>query len=175
MTTYDETNIPLEIDGIDVIENELFAVDALRKGQTIARYEFGYSMQPFLESGQFCKLEPIQSNDTINIGDIVFSAVNEQLNTHMVWFKKLDENDNKYWYLIGTSTGKMIGWTKEILAKAYGMNHKIKENKITLSADALVGISSADALVATSSTSVLGNYVIPSDYIGLSNCISNRE
>lgn len=123
MQTYSQDNLPLEIDGIDVIQNELMAVNCLKRGQAITRFEFGDSMEPFLKSGQFCKLIPLSDNDVVEVGDIVFSMVNGMANTHMVGMKK-QVNDEMY-YLIVTSDWHIIGWTNTILAKGYGIDHLV--------------------------------------------------
>lgn len=127
MKEYKENDIPLEIDGLEVIQDIFLAKEMLTNGETIVRYEFGDSMQPFLTSGQFCKLVPLNENDTIEIGDCVFAEVENTLNTHMVWMKHRHE-DGTFSYLITTSRGHIIGWTKKIIAKAYPIYHKVIPN-----------------------------------------------
>lgn len=148
MNIHSEDNIPLEIEGIDVVQNEPIAIDCLEKKETIARFEFGDSMLPFLKSGQFCKLVPLAEDETVEVGDIVTSVINNSLNTHMVGMKK--EINGETWYLIVTSNWQLIGWTDKILAKAYGMDH-IVDNKHYPSAKSvlsdIVSISMADNLV----------------------------
>ena len=121
MTNYDIDKVPDEIDGIAVIQDRYMAIDCLSKGQEILRFEFGDSMFPILESGQFCKLVPYKDGDEIKQGDCVFVNINGSVGTHMVWM--ISENDSKKLYCIATTKGEVIGWTNYIIAKAYGIPH----------------------------------------------------
>ena len=124
---YKYDKIPTEIDGIEVVQEAFIAFEMLQDGQEVVRFEYGDSMLPFLESGQFCKLVPLKEGEEIEIGDIVFSIVHGTPNTHMVWAKK--EFKGKTWYLIGSSECRMIGWTNFVVAKAYGINHYVEANQ----------------------------------------------
>ena len=125
MTIYDEDKIPEEINGVSVIQDIIIAMDCLSKGQTITRYEFGDSMTPILTSGQFCNLVPIKEGEEIKQGDCVFAVVNNSVGTHMVWM--ISESNGKKYYCIATTSGTVIGWTDNILAKAYGIPHFVHE------------------------------------------------
>lgn len=129
MQKYNKQNIPLEIDGIPVVQDTTEACLALMEGKQVARYEFGDSMKPLLSSGQFCKLIPLASNEEANIGDIVFALVSGTPSTHMVWMKSREE-DGTCNYLISTSRGGFLGWTKNIIAKAYGIPHIVENDPV---------------------------------------------
>lgn len=117
-------DLPETLDGLDVIQEEEIAKECLMNGQTIARFEFGDSMSPFLVSGQFAKLVPLSKNDTIKECDCVTSVINGVLNTHMVW-KIKEQEDGSRLYCIASSSGHVMGWTDTILAKAIPMNYTV--------------------------------------------------
>lgn len=125
MIEYKENNIPESIDGIEVIQEEFMACECLSNGREVVRYEFGDSMFPILKSGQFCKLTPLKKGEEVNVGDCVFSLINGTPNTHMVW-QKIKTYEG-IWYCIATTQGSVMGWTQEILAKAKGIPHIVKQ------------------------------------------------
>ena len=125
MKIYNETNIPEQIDGMDVIQETTIAYDSVRSGQTIARYEFGDSMFPILKSGQFCKIVPLTEKDEIKQGDCVFSNIDGCINTHMVWLISENEKGEKM-YCIASTSGHIMGWTKDIAGKCYGIEHMVE-------------------------------------------------
>ena len=49
-------------DNIKVCNDAIDAIDKLSKGEIIARFEFGDSMLPLLESGEYAVLVPKQKN-----------------------------------------------------------------------------------------------------------------
>ena len=106
----------------------------LKKGNNVARYEYGDSMMPLLQSGEYCILIP-KDKTTIEVGDAVFCEVNGYVMTHMVMM--ISNIQNKPMYLIGSPnynefTGQftMYGWTSNVFAKAIGTKiiHQITEN-----------------------------------------------
>lgn len=118
---------PKELFGFPVIQQESDLVNALTQGLTVARFEFGDSLSPIINSGEYCILKPISENDEIKVGDVIFGLVrsfggNYAYMTHMV----LNISDSGYgktkWYQIGSSWGDIFGWTNQILAKAEGTN-----------------------------------------------------
>lgn len=112
--------------GLKVVQTQDEVVEALENGQTIARYEFGDSMMPMLQSGQFCKIEPINNlEEDIKIGDAVYNRLNGHLNTHMVHM--ISDFGDKRYFLIGDSWMTHFGWTSEILGKAKGIPYIVKE------------------------------------------------
>lgn len=99
-------------------------LDELNKGNNVARYEYGDSMMPLLQSGEHCLLIPANKT-TIEVGDAVFCEVNGYVMTHMVMM--ISKIQNKPMYLIGSPnynefTGQftMYGWTSNVFAKAIG-------------------------------------------------------
>ena len=96
----------------------------LSKGNNVARYEYGDSMMPLLQSGEYCILIPANKT-TIEVGDAVFCEVNGYVMTHMVMM--ISRIQGKPMYLIGSPnydewSGKftMYGWTSNVFAKAIG-------------------------------------------------------
>lgn len=103
----------------------------LSKGNNVARYEWGESMMPLLQSGEYCILIPANKT-TIEVGDAVFCEVNGYVMTHMVMM--ISKIQGEPMYLIGspnydrtTNTFPIYGWTKNVYAKAIGT--KIFQNE----------------------------------------------
>lgn len=107
------------------IVNEVFdAIKELKDGNTVARFEFGSSMEPMLQSGEYCILIP-SNQTTVEVGDAVFCEVNGYIMTHMVMM--VSHIQDKPMYLIGspnyderTNQFTIYGWTDTIFAKAKG-------------------------------------------------------
>ena len=116
-----------QIEGIPIVQNIADAISMLTvENKPIVRYEFGNSMMPILRSGQFCLIKPLQENEEINIGDSVFCNVDGYVGTHMVILKSATDRDNT-WYLIGTSSMHVIGWTDVVYGKATGIPYIVDE------------------------------------------------
>lgn len=98
------------VDGLKVIEDINEAVKVLENGETIAHWEWGESMMPILQSGQYVRLTPCYT--TPDVGDIVLGYVNSHWTCHLA----LKVNKASGWCQIGTTNGEEIGWTKDILA-----------------------------------------------------------
>ena len=105
----------------------------LSKGNNVARYEWGESMMPLLQSGEYSLLIPANKT-TIEVGDAVFCEVNGYVMTHMVMM--ISRIQNNPMYLIGSPnyneiTGQftIYGWTSNVFAKAIGTKiiHSEKE------------------------------------------------
>lgn len=103
-----------EINGIQIVQDIEDVVKELSNGNQVVRFEFGDSMKPIFNSGEYAVLTPINDVSEIEIGDAVFCKVNEHWMTHMVWIKNKDTNQ----CLIGSTSGDLYGWTDIILAKA---------------------------------------------------------
>ena len=112
---------PKVIEGVNVFNDEDEALEHLLNGEKVARFEYGDSMSPILESGQYCVLSPIKSLDEVNIGDAVFCRVNGYLMTHMVLMKS-NSSSNTPKFLISSSGLSVYGWTDEIFAIAKGID-----------------------------------------------------
>lgn len=116
---------PEKLDGLRVIQDIDEVVKTLQNGETIARFEWGDSMQPVLTNGMYGRLTPI--HEVPQVGDAVFCKVNGYWMTHMVWIV----NRHTGYCLIGSTSGQLYGWTNEILAIATPMPYveEYKENK----------------------------------------------
>lgn len=110
---------------IEVVQQEDLALNKILNGETICRFEWGNSMSPILVNGQYACLTPFSSFTLRHpqIGDAVFCKVHEQLMTHMIWNK----NETTGYCLIGSTSGELYGWTKDIYALATPMPYKEKE------------------------------------------------
>ena len=113
-------NSPKELDGIKVYNNENEALEHILMGEEVARFEFGDSMMPILESGQYCKLIPIKNEDEVKVGDAVFCNLNGYLMTHMVLMKS-NSSYGKPKFLISSSGLSVYGWTEKVYAIAKGI------------------------------------------------------
>ena len=115
---------PLLIDGIPVIQDIDEAVNAIRGGNTVARFEWGDSMTPILVNGQYGKLTPIPfMHRNPQAGDAVLCNVGGTWMTHMVWIV----NEASGQCLIGSTQGQLYGWTSEIIAIVSPLPYKEKE------------------------------------------------
>lgn len=125
---------PTEIDGVRV-ENDIFqALNAVLDGEEVMRYERGSSMEPILHDGEYALLKPIESIDEVNVGDAVFCKVHNYLMTHMVVLKSY--RHDKPYFLIGSSSYDLYGWTDKIYAKALSTNViEIDEESLTKSVE----------------------------------------
>ena len=116
----------ITVDGIEypVVNDIREAVEMLKNGITIARFEFGDSMSPVLVSGEYCFVEPIKELEGLNniaIGDAVLCKVGDHLMTHMVLMIS-DSAYNGTKYLIGNTWMQYYGWTDTIYGIAKGTN-----------------------------------------------------
>ena len=109
------------INNIKVVNDSNEALEYLKRGETVARYESGDSMRPILNNNEYAILEPVKNLNDVKVGDAVFCLVNGVLMTHMVWLI----SESSYFckqFLIGSSSGYLYGWTTWIYAKAKGTN-----------------------------------------------------
>ena len=65
-------NFPKEINGVRVVQSTEEVVEALAKGETVCRYEWGDSMTPVLKNGEYANLTPIKDINEVQRGDAVF-------------------------------------------------------------------------------------------------------
>lgn len=107
-------------DEIKVVNDINEAVNELKKGNEIARFEFGDSMQPILKNGEYGVVVPINI-DEVNIGDAVLCEVNGQLMTHMVMMISDSAYDGRY-VLIGNTWMQFYGWTNKVYGGVIGTN-----------------------------------------------------
>lgn len=105
---------------IKVVNDINEAVKELKKGNEIARFEFGNSMYPILKSGEYGVVVPIDIYN-VNIGDAVLCEVNGQLMTHMVMMVSDSACDGRY-VLIGNTWMQFYGWTNKVYGGVIGTN-----------------------------------------------------
>ena len=98
------------IDGLKVIADLNEAVETLLNGETVAHWEWGESMMPILESGQYVRLTPTYNHP--KSGDIVLANVDGKWTCHLA----LMVNEASGWCLVGTTSGDVIGWSNNVLA-----------------------------------------------------------
>lgn len=113
---------PNKIKQFRVVNDIHEAVEELKNGNTIARFEYGDSMSPILSSGEYCVVEPIRNIEDVKQGDAVLCNVNGYLMTHMVIMVSTSAADDEPYFLIGDTHMNIYGWTKEIYGIAYGTN-----------------------------------------------------
>lgn len=109
------------IDNVNVVNDINQAVEWLKMGRTIARFEFGDSMQPILKSGEYNITTPITDLNSVNVGDVVLCEVEGMLMTHMVILKSNGNCDTPF-FLIGSSNLYIYGWTNKIYGVCKGTN-----------------------------------------------------
>ena len=112
-----------DVNGIRVVQDIEEAKKALKEGLTIARFEFGDSLVPFVYNGEYLKVVPLKEEDEIKYEDIVLCEVNGYLMTHMVLFQSGDK------YMISSSNGVMFGYTdrNHIYGKCYPFGNNMEE------------------------------------------------
>lgn len=112
---------PTTVHGIKVVNNIEQAVEELKKGHTIARFEFGDSMMPILKNGEYGIATPIQNLNEVSVGDAVVCEVNGHLMTHMVVLISESHAETPY-FLIGSTWMNFYGWTNKIYGIVKGTN-----------------------------------------------------
>lgn len=95
---------------LPIIQGVMASIAHLKNNLSIARYEWGASMSPILESGQFCKIEPI-NNRELKIGDAVFCKTEFSAGTHMIVMISCADPQKRL-YAIGTSGLTIIDWVE---------------------------------------------------------------
>jgi phage repressor protein C with HTH and peptisase S24 domain len=96
-----------------------FHIEKLLKGETVQFRPHGNSMQPAIESGQLCTVEPIKNHDDLEPGDIVLCKVNGKQYLHLIQARRDKQ------FCIGNNKGHTNGW---ITAKSiYGKCIKVEK------------------------------------------------
>jgi len=117
-------NFPKEINGVRVVQSTEEVVEALAKGETVCRYEWGDSMTPVLKNGEYANLTPIKDINEVQRGDAVFCKMPEgYYMTHMVWEISRCGHNGRPWFKIGSTGTSIYGWTQDVLAIATGTDH----------------------------------------------------
>lgn len=111
------------IEGCPVVQDgeEIYA--RLANGETVYHWEEGDSMTPILRDREYCRIVPIESQK-VKAGDAVFCDFDGDCNfmVHMVTLVSESMYDGKTYYQIGTTDGRIFGWTSTIYGLAYGTN-----------------------------------------------------
>lgn len=79
-------------------------ITKLVAGETVSFRPRGNSMVGKIESGQLCTVVPLDSDDEINVGDIVLCKVNGREYLHLV--KSMQGGR----FQIGNNRGRINGW-----------------------------------------------------------------
>lgn len=108
-------NNPQTLNGLKVVNDPEEALKYILEGETVCRFEYGDSMTPVLNHGQYARLTPLSKNP--KQGDAVFCRVNDCLMTHMVFIV----NEATGQCLICSTAGTVFGWTDEVYAIATPM------------------------------------------------------
>ena len=124
--------IPSEIKGIKVIQDIDEAKEAVLNNQTITRFEFGDSLEPFVHSGEYLILHPIKDINNLKVEDVVLCEVNGYLMTHMIVDIDVSNDKGKEvkQYLIGNGDKSYIyGYATNIyaLCTPFGLNLEERE------------------------------------------------
>ena len=123
---------PTVIKGIKVVQDINEAKKAVLNGETVTRYEFGDSLEPFVHSGEYLILKPIDDETALKIGDIVLCKCCGYLMTHMIVDILSYENNGKNItnYLIGNGKNTSIfGFSNEIYAKCSSFGDKLEDRE----------------------------------------------
>jgi SOS-response transcriptional repressor LexA len=80
-----------------------FAIEGLKKGETVKIRPRGHSMRGKVNSGDLVTLEPIQS-DALKVGDIVLVKVHGNVYLHLI------KAINGPRFQIGNNRGGINGW-----------------------------------------------------------------
>jgi hypothetical protein len=112
---------PKTINGVEVVQDVDEVVEKLENGQKVARFEWGDSMQPILQNGEYGIITPIADIDDVKVGDAVFCCVHGIFMTHMVSLISSSSASKKY-FLISNSNMQHYGWTSKIYGIVKGTN-----------------------------------------------------
>ena len=81
-----------------------FAIERLKKGETVQIRPRGHSMKGKIESGQLCTVEPVTEFESLQKGDIVLCKVNGAEYLHLI------KAVNGARFQIGNNRGRINGW-----------------------------------------------------------------
>lgn len=79
-------------------------IKKLQAGETVQFRPRGNSMQPKIESGQLCTVEPMKEETPLHAGDVVLCKVNGREFLHIIKVVR----DGRY--QIGNNKGHINGW-----------------------------------------------------------------
>ena len=108
-----------KIGDVKVVNDINTAISELKHGNKIARFEYGNSLMPILESGEYCIVEPIKNIEDVKVGDVVVCNVSGHPMTHMVMMVS-DSSSEKPFFSIGDTSLHFYGWTSDVYGIARG-------------------------------------------------------
>jgi hypothetical protein len=119
-------NEPKEIDGLRVIQDPLEMEEALKNGESFYHWEFGDSMKPLINNGEYCLIKPCVPIE-VKRGDAVFCIIEDGYGhkypmVHQVWEISNASHTGELWFKIGSTMSSIFGWTKEVYGIAKGTN-----------------------------------------------------
>lgn len=117
-------NRPEFINGIKVAKNYSEVIEALKNGESVMHFEFGDSLKPLLNSGEYAFIKPCNPND-VKRGDCVFCLINDEYGNeypmvHQVWEISDASHTNELWFKIGSTGTSIFGWSNKVYGIAKG-------------------------------------------------------
>ena len=115
---------PESINGIKVVQDYEEIEKQLKAGNSVYHWELGDSMVPILHDGEYCLIMNLTDIDDVKQGDAVFCKMKYGYMVHMVgMISDCGFNQsNRKWFQIVTTNGDNLGWTQDIIGKAYPTN-----------------------------------------------------
>lgn len=92
-------------------------INKLKNGETLEIRPKGNSMQPLIQSGQLCIIEPLNKRE-LNVSDIVYCKVKGNIYLHKISAIKKDQ------YQISNNKGYVNGWIK--INNVFGILKEVK-------------------------------------------------
>ena len=128
-------NDPNKIDGLRVIQDPNEMEEALKNGESFYHWEYGDSLSPLIESGEYVKITPCDINE-VKRGDCVFCVIEEDgmvlPMVHQVWEISDASHSGELWFKIGSTHASIYGWTKKVYGIAKGTNiFHVREQKMS--------------------------------------------
>ena len=120
---------PEYIDDVRVVNDYEEILKAMENGETIMHFEWGDSLYPILQNGEYCKITPLNDKVKVNVGDPVFCHFVYPLTDggtgdfYMVhrctdMYKRGDVT----YYKIESTDNQFYGWTKDVYGVAESTN-----------------------------------------------------
>jgi len=111
-----------EIDGIRVVQDYGLIMEAIKNKETVYHWEWGNSLAPLINNGEFCKIEPCAPID-VKRGDAVFCVLYDKFAmVHLVLEISRCGYNGELWFKIGSTDGEVYGWTQDVYGIARGTN-----------------------------------------------------
>jgi len=117
------------IDGVRVVQDYDDIYRAMQNGETVLHWEYGNSLAPLINNGEFCKIKPCVPAE-VKRGDVVFCVLGGQYPmVHQVTEISNASYTGELWFKIGDTHDTTYGWTKEVYGIAVGTNIFYEEVK----------------------------------------------